>query len=374
MLSVVFARTGGIEKLVVLLNQIMPPRRVFPYPFLESVLDGLLLLLRKRGLLGIEHALLSAVCILNGVVNAHVAQIQRVLQNLVGIGAFRAVGHIGVDIAAAYNTLAGDIPFCAEIRVVDINAPAHIESRLQQLKHELPDILFVDPRCTEAYFNFRSVQILGLRLFQSRNIGGVVCKAVFWESGRGVAAGNAQLLADIAGEIFICCLPLPFYGVKEDNAGQLIDQIFLTFAGELRHIVHVHAGFFRYGQCQRFRRRIYGCDGLMGTDRALCENVRLALEVVFFIQHFQRAEQEVRAVVRKRQIVGAGIDKPVFRREGIIEVSSSRCVCWIAASETKPSICCPMSFCTQSRSCTMPLTRSFAVAFRSGLTMTLFSR
>ena len=115
MLSVVFTRTSGVEKLVVPLNQIVPPRRVFPYPFLKSVLDGLLLLLGKRGLLGVEHALLSAVRIPPRVVNAHVAQIQCILQNLVCIGAFCAVSHIGVDVAAAYDALAGDIPFCAEI-------------------------------------------------------------------------------------------------------------------------------------------------------------------------------------------------------------------------------------------------------------------
>ena len=56
----------------------------------------------------------------------------------------------------------------------------------------------------------------------------------------------------------------------------------------------------------------------MRTDRALCKNVCLALEVVFLIQNFQRAEQKVRAVIRKRQVVGAGIDKPVFCRKGII--------------------------------------------------------
>ena len=171
MLSVVFTRTGGVEKLVILLNQFVPPRRVFPYPFLKCVLDGLLLLLGKRGLLGVEHTLLSAVRILDGVVNTHVAQIQCILQNLVSIGAFRAVGHIGVDVAAAYNTLAGDIPFRAEIRVVDVYAPAHIESWLQQLEHELLDIRFIDPRCAEAHFNFRSVQILWLRLPQRFYIG-----------------------------------------------------------------------------------------------------------------------------------------------------------------------------------------------------------
>ena len=107
--------------------------------------------------------------------------------------------------------------------------------------------------------------------------------------------------------------------VEKDNAVQFVDQLFLTFAGELRHIVHVHAGFFRDGQRQCLRRCIHGRDGLMGTDRALCENVSLAFEVVFFIQHFQRAEQEVRAVIRKRQVVGASIDKPIFCREGVIE-------------------------------------------------------
>ena len=171
MLAVVLTRTGGIEKLVILLNQIVPPHRVFPYPFLKSILDGLLLLLGKRGFFGVEHALLFTIRIRDRVVNAHVAQIQRVLQNLVGIGAFRAVGHIGVDVAAAYNTLTGDIPFRAEIRVVDVNTPAHIESRLQQLEHKLPDIRFIDPRCAEAHFNFRSVQILWLRLPQRFYIG-----------------------------------------------------------------------------------------------------------------------------------------------------------------------------------------------------------
>ena len=171
MLSVVFARTGGVEKLVILLNQFVPPRRVFPYPFLKCVLDGLLLLLGKRGFFGVEHALLFTIRIRDRVVNAHVAQIQCILQNLVSIGAFRAVGHIGVDVAAAYNTLAGDIPFSAEIRVVDVYAPAHIESWLQQLEHELLDIRFIDPRCAEAQFNFRSVQILWLRLPQRFYIG-----------------------------------------------------------------------------------------------------------------------------------------------------------------------------------------------------------
>lgn len=81
MLPVVLARTCGIEKLIVLLNQVVPPRRVFPYSFLKCVLDCLLLLLGKRGFFGVEHALLFTIRIRDRVVNAHVAQIQCILQN-----------------------------------------------------------------------------------------------------------------------------------------------------------------------------------------------------------------------------------------------------------------------------------------------------
>ena len=58
----------------------------------------------------IEHALLLAVRILHGVVDANIPQVQRVLQNLVGIGSIRAVGGIRSNIGAGHDVLAVDAP------------------------------------------------------------------------------------------------------------------------------------------------------------------------------------------------------------------------------------------------------------------------
>ncbi len=70
--AIVFAWTIEIEQLVIASNQRSPPIRVFPNPFGESVLDGLLLLLCKRRFLGVENALLLAVWTFPCIVNAHV--------------------------------------------------------------------------------------------------------------------------------------------------------------------------------------------------------------------------------------------------------------------------------------------------------------
>ena len=75
MLPVVFTRTSAVEYFVVLLRQIAPPVRLLPYPLLKCVLDGLLFLLRQRGLLTIEHAALFAVCVDLGVIYPHIAEV-----------------------------------------------------------------------------------------------------------------------------------------------------------------------------------------------------------------------------------------------------------------------------------------------------------
>ena len=49
--SIVFAGTGGIEKLIIFLYQLLPALRIFPHPVPEGILDGLLLLLGTSGFL-----------------------------------------------------------------------------------------------------------------------------------------------------------------------------------------------------------------------------------------------------------------------------------------------------------------------------------
>ena len=57
----------------------------------------------------------------------------------------------------------------------------------------------------------------------------------------------------------------------------------------------------------------------MRLDRALGENIRLALQVTVFIQDFQRTEQIVGAVIRERKAVGASVNKTVFVGKRIIK-------------------------------------------------------
>ena len=276
MAAVILAWTGGVEFFIVLLHQRLPPDWVLPNPVLKGVFDSLLLLLRKRRLLLVQHALFYAVFI-GRVVDPHVAQIQRVLQNPVRIGAFRAVGHVRIDILRRQDKFAADIPFCGAGRIADLNRGLPAVRRLEGLLHKLLDIVLINPRRAEAHFDLRRIQIFRLRLFQRRDIDTVIRRTVFGESRRGVAAGNAQLLADVSGEVFVCRLPFSFHGVKENDAVQLVDQFLLTFPGKLRHIVHIHAGFFRDGQRQRLRSRVHGGHDLMRLDGALGENIRFSL-------------------------------------------------------------------------------------------------
>ena len=77
--SIVLAGSNRIEQLVVLRHQRLTAVGVFPNPFPKGVLDGLLLLLGKGGRLLVEHPLFPPVCVLDGIVNAHIPQVQRIV-------------------------------------------------------------------------------------------------------------------------------------------------------------------------------------------------------------------------------------------------------------------------------------------------------
>ena len=75
----VFTGPGGVHFLVVLAHQGLAALRVPPNPITESVPDGLLLLGCQGGLLGVQHAALFSVCVLYGVIDADIPQVQAVL-------------------------------------------------------------------------------------------------------------------------------------------------------------------------------------------------------------------------------------------------------------------------------------------------------
>ena len=164
--AIVLTGTGTVEQLIILFHKFRTAIRVFPHPVLERILNGLLFLLGEGGLLFIQNPLLLAVCILHGIVDTDVPQIQRILQNPVGIGTAGAVGHIGMDIIPARCTLTGDLPFCRHGGEFHLDVPAQIERRFKGFFHKLLDIIPIDPCGTKAHINLRRIQVFRLCFLQ----------------------------------------------------------------------------------------------------------------------------------------------------------------------------------------------------------------
>ena len=323
--TVILTRAVRIEKLVILGDKLLPSVGVFPNPITKRILDCLLLLLSESGFLGIEHSAFTPIGVSNGVIDTNITQIQSILQNLIGIGSVRAVGHIGIYIAVGRLRFARDIPFRSERRVVDINTSTQIVRRFKGLHHKLLNVGLVNPCCTEADLNLGGIKVFGLRRFQSsyivRNLVAVLgiirqhfqCPLIVGE-----------LFTDITGQKIIGSSPsVRAVGlsveVHIDNATQIVCQFVLGFASKRGHILHIHTGFLSDRDCQSFRGGVNGGYNFARLDCALCEHIRLAFEIVVLIEHFQGAEQIVGAVIGKGEGIATAVDKTVLCCEIVIE-------------------------------------------------------
>ena len=313
MASVVFAGACAIHFLVILPHQCLTAFRVLPNPIFESIPDCLLLLGGEGGFFGVENAPFLAVRVLHGVVNADIAQIQRIFEDAVGICPVGTVGDGGRHIAVTDIALAADVPLGCIGGVVYLNVSAKIKGRVEGFLHELLDILLVGPRSAKTDFNFRGVQILGLRPFQRLHID-LVCRVLI-----GSTFGLPQLLPHIARQIFVAGLPVVAYGVMENHAGEIGYNFILIFAGELCHIRQINSGMFRDGNGKRFAGSIYCGNGGMLLDGALGEHIRLAFQPAVIVQHFQRTQKVVGRIVRKGKPVGTVIDKTIFCGELVVK-------------------------------------------------------
>ena len=61
--------------------------------------------------------------------------------------------------------------------------------------------------------------------------------------------------------------------IPVNHPGKFLFQFLRGFPRQLRHIVHIHTGFFRNGHRQRFTGRVHAGDSHMGTDGALGEHI-----------------------------------------------------------------------------------------------------
>ena len=150
---VVFTGPGGVHFFIVLAHQGLAALRVSPNPIAESVPDGLLLLGSQGGLLGVQHPALPAVCVLHGVVNADIPQVQAVLQNLVGVGTAGSVGGVGRHIVFGYRAFACDLPLGGIGGVIDLDGALEIVRGVEGLIHELLDVLLVDPGSAQVHLD-----------------------------------------------------------------------------------------------------------------------------------------------------------------------------------------------------------------------------
>ena len=312
MAAIILAGPGGVHFLVVLAYQRLPTFRVAPNPVLERLSDGLLLLGGQGGFLGVQHPAFLAVRVLHGVVDTHIPQIEGIFEDFIGVGAAGPVGRIGGHVVLPHDIFAGDLPFRRKGGVVDFNAALEVKRRVEGLVHELLDVLLVDPRRTQPHLDLGSVQVFGLGSGQGLHVdrkGRVLLRRPL---------GLAQLPAHVAGEVFIGghimgrSVRLSLARYTEDDTAQLVSQFFAGFAGELFHVGHIHAGFFRNGDRQGLGGGVYGGDGLMWLDRAFGEHICLALQPAILVQHLQGTEQVIAAVIGKGQPVRPVIDKSVL--------------------------------------------------------------
>ena len=107
--------------------------------------------------------------------------------------------------------------------------------------------------------------------------------------------------------------------IPVNDPGKLLHQLVLAFTGQLRHKTEIHLRFFGERYRQRLRCRIHPRDRLMRANGALGEHIRLAGEIAFVVQHLQRAQQRIAAVIRKGKVVAAGVKPPVFFDIGIVQ-------------------------------------------------------
>ena len=281
--SIVFAGSRAVEYFVVSLNKLLPSVRVTPNPVLERFSNCLLFLLGKSSLFAVQYTAFLAVGVGFGIVDTHIAEIQRVFEYLICVGSVRAISHIGVHIAVAWLALARDIPFGGEPRIVDLNAAAQIIRWFKGFNHELLDIVAVYPCRAETNLDLACVKVFGLSRLKCSHI---CCELRVCRERK---PRKSQLLAHIAGEILIGGFILLILRIQEDNSGKLSCQRLFGFTCETAHIRHVYLCLFGDRECQCLRSGIHEFYCLMWLYRPFGEHIRFARKVVVLIQHLKGA-------------------------------------------------------------------------------------
>ena len=309
--TVVFPRPLGIEYLIIAGHQHLPALRVLPYPVLKGILYGLLPLLGERRFFLVEDPVLFAVRILNCVIYAQILEVQGLFQDAVGICPLRPIGHIGRNVIPARLALPADPPFRGIFGKADPDTTAQVEGRLEGLVHELLEDPGRNPGRTEAHVDLRCVKVLRLRLLERPDIDGVLRACLLRHT------GNAQLLPDIPGQIFVRRLPSFLLSpaierVPEDDAGELIRYLSILsgLSQKVCHIRQIDRAFLPDRYRQGLDRRVHMVHLPLRADGPLHEHVRLAHEPPVLVKVLKGAQKVVGGILFECLRVRPRIDPP----------------------------------------------------------------
>ena len=246
--AIVLAGTQRIELFIVDGNQSLAAFRLLENPVLELLTNQALLFLCSLRCLLVQHPRNTSVSCRNFIPNLCRAQVQGVLRNQVGIGAVRTVGHRCFDIAVA-KFFVSDGPAAGIRCKFHFDHPPRVVGGIQKFLQKLLHILCWNPSSAKADADLAGFQVLGMHLFKCCYVDlklRVICRYCLC---------RLQFFTDIARQVFIrrevdrVAIGIGLYGVTEDNAGQIVDDAFGGFPGQLGHIPQVNVSLL--GETER---------------------------------------------------------------------------------------------------------------------------
>ena len=172
MASVIFPWPDTVESLIVERRQPLPAFWISPDPVRKFLFDLFLLSLSNGGLLRIQNSDLPTVSVIRIIENTHIPQIQRFLNDPVGVDALCTKGAVGANVGSV-QTFPLDIPFAGIGTVMHLDIPFIDERGAQQFKHEILNDIRGKPCSAQSDSDFSRCQVNGLHRFQRLNIDGV---------------------------------------------------------------------------------------------------------------------------------------------------------------------------------------------------------
>ena len=235
----------AVELLVIELAKPFAPIWVFPYPFLKFTADLFLLALRNRGFLFVQHRFFITVFILNIVKDAHILEIEGILDNVVRIHSGGAV-YAGRFYISFSVRLICDPPLSRNRFKLHLHTVLIVVRNFKKLKYKCLYIFRRNPCGTEPDPDFRRCQIFRLYSFQRFHINGVIIRGLLSTS-----PCHCKFFADIAGKILICrqvfwllVVSGPVKRIEKNYASEIGKNFCFAFSCQFAHIVHIHKSVF----------------------------------------------------------------------------------------------------------------------------------